>query len=60
MNSEVIDHRALTVIEAFERGRKDARYRKHISSVPYRDKACTEAWERGYKYEREKLWRGVK
>ena len=46
--------RADALIAAFERGRKDAKWRnKTTADVPYSDRWKAENWERGFHHERE-------
>jgi len=46
-------HRTGLLLLAFERGRKDARRPTSPSQPPYKDKDRAEAWERGWRFQRE-------
>ncbi len=50
-------NRATSIIQAFERGRADAKRGRSVNHVPYLDRAMAESWERGVRYELERTRR---
>jgi ribosome modulation factor len=46
-----MSHARVTLKQAFERGRSDARHRKNRNECPYRDPVAATQWERGLEHE---------